>query len=112
MFVVVGSLSAQAPAANEGTSGALKPAPVFSRGAATECSPGRKPGVGVVPERSPGGAKDSERLFRPSGAEILSKENPGLAPGATLCRRSGLYTSARRERNKECFYAYETWGDS
>src|SRR2546428_426263 len=88
MFVVVGSLSAQAPAANEGTSGALKPAPVFSRGAATECSPGRKPGLGVVPERSPGGAKDSERLFRPSGAEIVSKENPGLAPGATLCRRS------------------------
>jgi len=67
--------------------GTLKPAPVFSRGAATECSPGRKPGVGVVPERSPGGAKDSERIFRP-GAEILSKENPGLAPGATLCRRS------------------------
>src|SRR2546425_3896096 len=27
-------------------------------------------------------------LFRPSGAEIVSKENPGLAPGATLCRRS------------------------
>src|SRR2546426_606196 len=88
MFVVVGSLSAQAPAANEGTSGALKPAPLFSRGAATECSPGRKPGVGVVSERSPGGAKDSERLFRPSGAEIVSKENPGLAPGATPCRRS------------------------
>src|SRR6267142_7214049 len=87
MFVVVGSLSAQAPAANEGTSGALKPAPVFSRGAATEYSPGRKPGVGVVPERSPG-AKDSERLFRPSGAEIVLTENPGLAPGATLCRRS------------------------
>ena len=85
---MVGSLSAQAPAANEGTSGALKPAPLFSRGAATECSPGRKPGVGVVSERSPGGAKDSERLFRPSGAEIVSKENPGLAPGATLCRRS------------------------
>src|SRR5207249_11744922 len=88
MFVVVGSLSAQAPAANEGTSGALKPAPLFSRGAATECSPGRKPGVGVVSERSPGGAKDSERLFRPSGAEIVSKENPGLTPGATFCRRS------------------------
>src|SRR2546426_8927782 len=88
MFVVVGSLSAEAPAVNEGTSGALKPAPLFSRGAATECSPGRKPGVGVVSERSPEGAKDSERLFRPSGTEIVSKENPGLAPGATLCRRS------------------------
>src|SRR2546422_2091941 len=34
----------------------------------------------------PGGAKDSERLFR--RAEIVPKENPGLAPGATLCRRS------------------------
>src|SRR5256885_17183950 len=70
------------------TSGFPSIAPVFSRGAATECSPGRKPGGGVILERSPGGAKDSERLFRPSGAEIMSKENPGLAPGATLCRRS------------------------
>src|SRR5207244_10436364 len=33
-------------------------------------------------------ATDSERLFRPSGAKIVSNENPGLAPGATLCRRS------------------------
>src|SRR6266446_4166939 len=30
-----------------------EPAPAFSRGAATECSPGRKPGVGVVLETEP-----------------------------------------------------------
>ena len=65
----------------------------FSRGAATECSPGHKPGVGVVLERSPGGAKDSQRLFRPSGAGIVSKENPGLTPGATFCRRSAAIHS-------------------
>ena len=41
---------------------ALKPAYVFSRGAATECSPGRKPGAGVLLERSPVGAQDSETL--------------------------------------------------
>ena len=57
---------------------ALKPTPVFSRGAATECSPGRKPGVGVVLVHQP---RRGERLFRPYGAEILSKENPGLRPG-------------------------------
>ena len=32
---------------------ALKPTPVFSRGAATECSPGRKAGVGVVLAHQP-----------------------------------------------------------
>src|SRR6267142_1780364 len=57
----------------------------FSRGAATECSPGRKPGVGVVLAHQP---RRCERVFRPYGAELVSKENPGLAPGATLCRRS------------------------
>ncbi len=57
----------------------------YSRGAATECSPGRKPGVGVVLAHQP---RRGERVFRPYGAEILSKENPGLAPGATLSRRS------------------------
>src|SRR5467141_737670 len=57
----------------------------FSRGAATECSPGRKRGVGVVLAHQP---RRGERVFRPYGAEIVSKENPGLTPGATLCRRS------------------------
>ena len=57
----------------------------YSRGAATECSPGRKPGVGVVLAHQP---RRGERVFRPYGAEIVSKENPGLTPGATLCRRS------------------------
>src|SRR6267378_3321988 len=61
------------------------PASVFSRGAATECSPGRKPVGSCRLQRSPG-AKDCEDSF--AGAEIVSKENPGLTPGATLCRRS------------------------
>src|SRR5258705_6166668 len=69
------------------------PASVFSRGAATECSPGRKPGGSCRLQRSPGGAKDSEDSFAPSGAEIVSKENPGLTPGATLCRRSAAVHS-------------------
>src|SRR5882724_5895070 len=56
-----------------------KPAPVFSRGAAAECSPGRKPGVGVVFEPSPGGAQDCEDSFAPPGLRSWSKENPGLA---------------------------------
>src|SRR5258705_13163210 len=63
---------------------------VFSRGAATECSPGRKPGVGVVLAHQP---RRGDRVFRPYGAEIVSKENPGLTPGATLCRRSAAVHS-------------------
>ena len=78
---MVGSLSAQAPAANEGTSGALKPAPLFSRGAATECSPGRKPGVGVVSERSPyKGRKIPKDSFAPPGLRSCRKKTPGLRP--------------------------------
>ena len=45
-------------------------------------------------------ATDSERLFRPSGAKIVSNENPGLAPGATLCRRSAAVLGD---------YTYESW---
>ena len=50
------------------------PASVFSRGAATECSPGRKPGGSCRLQRSPG-AKDSEDSF---------------APGLRLCRKKTL----------------------
>ena len=60
---------------------ALKPASVFSRGAATECSPGRQPGVGVVLEISPGGAKDSEDSFAPPGPRSYRKKTPGSRPG-------------------------------
>jgi len=65
-----------------------------SRGAALECSPGRKPGSRVscwIP--SPEGAKESLESFAPSGLSRLAAQNPGLAPGATLSRRSaaGIY---------------------
>ena len=59
---------------------ALKPASVFSRGAATECSPGRQPGVGVVLEISPGGAEESEDSFAPPGLGLAATQSTGLRP--------------------------------
>ena len=59
-----------------------------SRGAATECSPGREPGVFFRHDLSPRGAKESFGVFRPFGAAFPNDSYPGLAPGATLCRRS------------------------
>src|SRR2546425_13239406 len=58
-----------------------KSAAVFSRGAATECSPGRKPVVGVGLERSPGRAKDCEDSFAPPGLRSFRKKTPGSRPG-------------------------------
>ena len=60
---------------------AMKPASAFSRGAATECSPGRKPGVGVVLECSPRGAKDSEDFLAPTALRWYRKKSPGSRPG-------------------------------
>src|SRR6266403_5800218 len=59
-----------------------------SRGAATECSPGREPGGFLSTRSQPGGAKESFGVFRPFGAAFPNDSYPGLAPGATLCRRS------------------------
>src|SRR5438445_10976587 len=59
-----------------------------SRGAATECSPGSQPGVFFRHDLSSGGAKESFGVFRPFGAAFPNDTYPGLAPGATLCRRS------------------------
>src|SRR5437879_4540056 len=59
-----------------------------SRGAATECSPGREPGVFFRHDLSPRGAKESFGVFRPFGAAFPNDTYPGLAPGAALCRRS------------------------
>src|SRR5437899_10371255 len=56
-----------------------------SRGAATECNPGRKPGVFFRDVLSPVGAKES---FAPTGLVYQNDTYPGLSPGATLCRRS------------------------
>src|SRR6267142_528642 len=49
-----------------------------SRGAATECSPGREPGVFFRHDLSPGGAKES---FAPSGLRSRTTPTPGLRPG-------------------------------
>src|SRR6266478_8951875 len=59
----------------------MKPASAFSRGAPTECSPGRKPGVGVVLECSPRGVKDSEDFFAPTALRWYRKKTPGSRPG-------------------------------
>src|SRR6267378_5891604 len=56
------------------------PASVFSRGAATECSPGRKPGGSCRLQRGPGGKKDSEDSFAP-GLRLCRKKTPGSRPG-------------------------------
>ncbi len=65
-----------------------------SRGAATECSPGREPGVFCQHDLSPGGAKESFGIFRP-GAAFRNDTYPALAPGAILCRRSAAEYRAR-----------------
>jgi len=54
-----------------------------SRGAATECSPGREPGVFFRYDLSPGGAKESFGFSAP-GAAFRNDTYPGLAPEATL----------------------------
>src|SRR6266699_4887108 len=59
-------------------------ASLLSRGAATVCSPGRKPGVDVVLRSSPVGAKDSRESVAPTVLTLERAEIPGLAPGATL----------------------------
>src|SRR2546422_2669988 len=59
-----------------------EPAPAFSRGAATECSPGRKPGVGVVfGNRAPKGRKIPNGSFAPPGLKSCPKKTPGSRPG-------------------------------
>ena len=59
----------------------------LSRGAATECSPGREPGAFFRNDLSPGGAKESSQSFAPPGLRSTTTPTPG-SPGATLCRRS------------------------
>src|SRR5213594_2341415 len=69
-----------------------------SRGAATECSPGREPGVFFRHDLSPRGAIESFGVFRPFGAAFPNDTYPGLAPGATLCRRSAAEYSTGFQR--------------
>src|SRR5439155_14342448 len=45
-------------------------------------------GVFFRHDLSPRGAKESFGVFRPFGAAFPNDTYPGLAPGATLCRRS------------------------
>jgi len=51
-------------------------------------APGASPGFSFEGDLSPGGAKESFGIFRPSGAEFQNDIYPGLTPGATLYRRS------------------------
>src|SRR2546422_9607606 len=59
---------------------------------------GRKPVHGIVSKSQPRrGARFLEciRIFRPSGAGSKVTVYPGLAPGATLCRRSAAILKTR-----------------
>jgi len=73
-----------------------------SRGAATECSPGREPGVFFRHDLSPGGAKESFGIFRPPGLRLRNDTYPGLgARGYTLtplrgCLCIGDFSPLRR----------------
>ena len=51
-----------------------------SRGAATECSPGREPGVFFRHDLSPG-RKSLSESFAPSGLRSRTTPTPGLRPG-------------------------------
>ena len=51
-------------------------------------APGASPGLYAVKGVSTGGAKDFKDSFAPTGLEIQNDTYPGLAPGATLWRRS------------------------
>ena len=51
-------------------------------------APGASPGFLYVERVRTGGAKDFEDSFVPTGLEVQDDAYPGLAPGATLCRRS------------------------
>src|SRR6266699_1794637 len=55
-------------------------ASLLSRGAATECSPGRKPGEHVVFEVKPRRGERSHGICRTYGAHARKAEIPGLAP--------------------------------
>src|SRR6267378_367632 len=54
---------------------------MVSRGAATECSPGREPGVFFRHDLSPVGAKECSESFAPTGLRFKTAPTPGLRPG-------------------------------
>ena len=59
-----------------------------SRGAATDRSHGRKPVDRCRLEWSPVGAKESQESVAPTVLILFFTGNPGLVPGAMICRRS------------------------
>src|SRR3989442_7767549 len=65
-----------------------------SRGAATECSPGREPGVFFRHNLSPGGAKESSESFAPPGLRCKRQLPPGLRPGLHSVAAPRLNTDA------------------
>src|SRR2546426_4421895 len=54
---------------------------MVSRGAATECSLGREPGVFFRHDLSPVGAKECSESFAPTGLRFKTAPTPGLRPG-------------------------------
>src|SRR5437879_13678676 len=52
-----------------------------SRGAATECSPGREPGFSFDTISAPEGRKSLSESFAPSGLRSRTTPTPGLRPG-------------------------------
>src|SRR5215471_5368141 len=59
----------------------------LSRGAATDHSHGRKPVGGCRFKWSPVGAKESQESVAPTVLIVSFTKNPGLTPGAMICRR-------------------------
>src|SRR5712691_11144210 len=65
---------------------------LFSRRAATECSPGRKPGVGVVLDFKPRRGERIFEIFRTSGADSFNHIQPrACARGYTLTPLRGCF---------------------
>src|SRR5204862_94086 len=61
------------------------PDDAVSRGAAAECSHGRKPVESVAfRARGPEGRQSRLEIYRACGAHAVTVEDPGLPPGATV----------------------------
>ncbi len=69
-----------------------------SRGAATECSPGREPGVSFDTISAPEGRKSLSESFALRGCGSGTTPTPAWAPGATLSRRSAAASALETSR--------------
>ena len=71
-------------------------------------APGASPGLCVVKRVSTGGAKDFKDCFAPTGLEIQNDTYPGLAPGASLSRRSAAVIRMRFARYIDRRYSIQS----